>query len=335
MVEAGDERRRLLALLEHKPWAADDGESWTAAFAWEGPKVEVSSTAELSVAPSVAVELPSPTPRGGRVRAPKSGAGGRSPGRTGPRIAAHGERRVETLERDLTAAQAELEELRAEHDRVARAARAGGGRAAGPGGRGARAGQGARGGGGGRGRGRRRARPRSRRRATRPCGRGSTRWPSGMPRPQSATRRSPRGTPPSRQRQATVKAARDAVAKARAEAVQAREALTAERDEAVRARDAVAAERDEAVQAREAMVAERDAALQARDATQAEGDAATGDDAGPRPRSSPPATRRSPSATPSPRSCTPSGSGRRSAARERDLARTETAPPAGPLRSRT
>src|SRR3954449_4283771 len=66
IVESGDERRRLLALLEHKPWAADDGEPWTAAFAWEGPKVEV-SIAEMSVAPSVAVELPSPTPRGGRV----------------------------------------------------------------------------------------------------------------------------------------------------------------------------------------------------------------------------------------------------------------------------
>ena len=105
MVESGDERRRLLALLEHKPWAADDGESWTAAFAWDGPKVDM-STAELSVAPSVAVELPSPTPRGGRARPPKSGAGGRSPARTGPRIAAHGERRVETLERDLAAARA-------------------------------------------------------------------------------------------------------------------------------------------------------------------------------------------------------------------------------------
>src|SRR3954467_9497123 len=75
IVGAGDERRRLLALLEHKPWAADDGEPWTAAFAWEGPKVEV-SIAEMSVAPSVAVELPSPTPRGGRVRAAKGGSGG-------------------------------------------------------------------------------------------------------------------------------------------------------------------------------------------------------------------------------------------------------------------
>jgi hypothetical protein len=124
IVESGDERRRLLALLEHKPWAADDGEPWTAAFGWEGPKVDVSG-AELSVAPSVAVELPPPTPRGGRVRSPKGGGGGRTAGagRTGPRIAAHGERRVETLERDLAAARAELEELRAERDSAARAAR--------------------------------------------------------------------------------------------------------------------------------------------------------------------------------------------------------------------
>jgi hypothetical protein len=31
---AGGGRRRAIALLEHKPWAADDGQTWLAAFAW-------------------------------------------------------------------------------------------------------------------------------------------------------------------------------------------------------------------------------------------------------------------------------------------------------------
>ena len=36
---AGDEQRRLLALLDHKPWAAEDGDEWIAAFPWEGDPV--------------------------------------------------------------------------------------------------------------------------------------------------------------------------------------------------------------------------------------------------------------------------------------------------------
>jgi hypothetical protein len=52
---SGD-RRRLLALLEHKPWAADDGQEWVAAFPWEGSSEEFTE-AELAVAPSVTVEL--------------------------------------------------------------------------------------------------------------------------------------------------------------------------------------------------------------------------------------------------------------------------------------
>src|SRR3954447_13497044 len=63
IVEAGDDRRRLLALLEHKPWAAEDGEPWTAAFSWAGEPVAM-TFAELSVAPSVAIELAPPAAPG-------------------------------------------------------------------------------------------------------------------------------------------------------------------------------------------------------------------------------------------------------------------------------
>jgi hypothetical protein len=59
VVQAGDEQRRMLALLEHKPWAADDGEEWIAAFPWEGPPLQLTA-AELAVAPTLAVDLPMP-----------------------------------------------------------------------------------------------------------------------------------------------------------------------------------------------------------------------------------------------------------------------------------
>jgi hypothetical protein len=59
VVDADDGPRRMLALLDHKPWAAEDGEPWFAAFPWEGAPLE-GTRAELAVAPSVAVELPAP-----------------------------------------------------------------------------------------------------------------------------------------------------------------------------------------------------------------------------------------------------------------------------------
>ncbi|MEY2535492.1 MAG: hypothetical protein QOF29_3402, partial [bacterium] len=116
VVDAGDDRRRLLALLEHKPWAADDGEPWVAAFAWEGEPLDLAG-AELAVAPSVAVELPPVRAPGGGGRG-KARTGGRAAARTAPRIAAHAERRTDTLRRELEGANAELAELRADRERA-------------------------------------------------------------------------------------------------------------------------------------------------------------------------------------------------------------------------
>ena len=70
---------RALADLEHKPWAAEDGEPWTAVFPID-VALEEASGLELSVAPDVAVELVAKPgaarSRGNRV----AGAGGaRSP----------------------------------------------------------------------------------------------------------------------------------------------------------------------------------------------------------------------------------------------------------------
>lgn len=57
--------RRALADLEHKPWAAEDGARWVAAFPID-VKLEDVAQLELSVAPDVAVELAEApgTPRG-------------------------------------------------------------------------------------------------------------------------------------------------------------------------------------------------------------------------------------------------------------------------------
>jgi hypothetical protein len=54
--------RRALADLEHKPWAAEDGEPWIAAFPVDVKPAEARMV-ELSVAPDVAVELAPGDPR--------------------------------------------------------------------------------------------------------------------------------------------------------------------------------------------------------------------------------------------------------------------------------
>ncbi len=55
----GGTRRRAIALLEHKPWAADDGKTWVAAFAW--PKgIDGIEGAVLEVGPGLIVDLPAP-----------------------------------------------------------------------------------------------------------------------------------------------------------------------------------------------------------------------------------------------------------------------------------
>lgn len=48
--------RRVLADLEHKPWAAQDGDAWFAAFPFDG-ELEGAERIELAVAPDITVEL--------------------------------------------------------------------------------------------------------------------------------------------------------------------------------------------------------------------------------------------------------------------------------------
>jgi hypothetical protein len=89
-VEVDGGIRRLLATLEHKPWASEEGEEWQAAFTWEGEAADIDG-AQLTVGPDLAVELgPPATTDGVRSRRRKA---------VGP---------------ELGAARAEVKQLRAE-----------------------------------------------------------------------------------------------------------------------------------------------------------------------------------------------------------------------------
>jgi DNA repair exonuclease SbcCD ATPase subunit len=114
----GEARRRLVAVLDHKPWAADDGDPWLAAFAWEGGALDA-DRAELEVGRELVVDLPLP----GRKAPPSTPARPRRPSeleRAREELsAATRERRA--LEAALEAATSDagrLEQLRDERDRA-------------------------------------------------------------------------------------------------------------------------------------------------------------------------------------------------------------------------
>ncbi|MDA0185407.1 hypothetical protein OJ997_34190, partial [Solirubrobacter phytolaccae] len=62
-VRAGGRRRRMIALLDHKPWAPDGEGAWIAAFSWRGPVEEITA-ARLEVSPDVVLELGEPGAHG-------------------------------------------------------------------------------------------------------------------------------------------------------------------------------------------------------------------------------------------------------------------------------
>jgi hypothetical protein len=96
------ERRRMLAVLEHKPWAAESGEEWVAAFTWHGDRT-IFDEAELTVSPDLAVELPA---AGGSRTASKKKAAGAVDSRPARRP------RTAVLEEELASVVAEAQELR-------------------------------------------------------------------------------------------------------------------------------------------------------------------------------------------------------------------------------
>ncbi|MEK6228128.1 MAG: hypothetical protein AABM31_02215 [Actinomycetota bacterium] len=123
-VEVDDGNRRLLALLEHKPWTAVDGEEWVAAFAWQGDPI--AAAAELAVGSDLAVELPAP---GTAARKGRKGPAKPAAGRAGTTTAHRADKtpverrearrpRLETLERELGSARAQAQRVGEELDRV-------------------------------------------------------------------------------------------------------------------------------------------------------------------------------------------------------------------------
>ena len=114
----GESRQRLVAVLDHKPWAADDGEPWLAAFKWDGRKLEA-ERAELEVGRELVVELPlpgapAPKPRPAKARVPSELERTRE-----QLLSATKERRA--MQSSLDAAQNQAEQLartRAERDRA-------------------------------------------------------------------------------------------------------------------------------------------------------------------------------------------------------------------------
>src|SRR5260370_39390458 len=62
---SGEDKVRALADLEHKPWAAEDGEEWHAAFPCKADDV---GEGQLAVAPDIALQLPDPGSHGSSPR---------------------------------------------------------------------------------------------------------------------------------------------------------------------------------------------------------------------------------------------------------------------------
>jgi hypothetical protein len=80
LISVADGReQRILAVLDHKPWNAEDGETWLAAFPCPEDPAALAE-AELTVAPGVTVPLPPPTARGAGRRRPRAATR-----RSGPR----------------------------------------------------------------------------------------------------------------------------------------------------------------------------------------------------------------------------------------------------------
>jgi chromosome segregation ATPase len=224
-LHAGESRRRLIAVLDHKPWAAGDGDAWVAAFAWGGGKVEA-DRAELEVGSDLVVELPVP---GGKAVAEPRRAHPRRPSeleRVREQLAAETRERRE-LQHALDGVRREAETLasvRAERD----AAREDADRARTDG-----------------------------ERLVNDEYRQRERAEAAADEATAARDLAERQLAVARERYGELEARATAAEAARDRAVAARDAVLAERDAAIAARDRLAAERDDAVAARDVLAADR------------------------------------------------------------------------------
>src|SRR5919108_659002 len=111
---ADEEQRRLLAHLDHKPWAAEDGEPWQATFPYQ-EQDDQWVEAELNVAPDITVTLPMPgTARPRRRRPGATAEAPRSARRSHAQPSAElvkARREIHRLQQELERRVAEVAEL--------------------------------------------------------------------------------------------------------------------------------------------------------------------------------------------------------------------------------
>jgi outer membrane murein-binding lipoprotein Lpp len=237
-VQTDEGERSLLALLEHKPWAAEEGDAWVAAFPWKGGSPDPDQ-AELAVAPSVVVTL-------AEQAADTAGSGGKT---AAPRKKSLRDQ-LDASEEKVRRLEAEVAFLRQERERFlddVKAAKADGEQASA-----ALA-----------------ATERERDDALREQERIAAQRDEAVAMRNEA--RAERDTALHERDEALH--ARDAVRAETADsdairkkAAREREAALRDRDQAVRERDRLAQERDQAVEARKAAEAARDSAIRERDA---------------------------------------------------------------------
>src|SRR4051794_33241304 len=115
-----DGQRRVIAVLDHKPWSAEEGAPWLAAF----PDMGHAGPSRLQVAPDIAVELPAAGPGAGdgTPRPARLTRAAAEPAAAEPRAAAPkkrtsaGARKTAELEAERDAALAEVQALRGQKD---------------------------------------------------------------------------------------------------------------------------------------------------------------------------------------------------------------------------
>lgn len=237
---------RALADLEHKPWAAEDGKPWQAAFTCElsGAKA---LEAELNVAPDITITLPAPGGAAGTGgKRAKRGRSGREPVArrdllehpSSPRRSSATPSQESTARREIARLKSALEEATAETERT-----------------------------------------REQTSAELERTREETHAETDRLRKQLEAAESGQAQLTARIEELTAEldravAARKSAIAARDQALAASERSVSERDAATKARDEAVAARDAALQSRDAAVAMREEALNARDESDAAAKAA-------------------------------------------------------------
>ncbi|MEA2213708.1 MAG: hypothetical protein QOF83_3656 [Solirubrobacteraceae bacterium] len=118
VMKSGNNERRTLADLDHKPWAAEDGEAWTAAFPL-GVEIEDAAELELNVAPDITVPLGTEAVSRSEAKRNQPSRGRSSTGSRAPRVRTSPPARPTMTDRtqELERLRSRLRDLEAAHDR--------------------------------------------------------------------------------------------------------------------------------------------------------------------------------------------------------------------------